>query len=41
MIGNYARRKGLLFLPSFGLSPVAASGGGGGALGGVLGGAAG
>lgn len=39
----YAKRKGLLFLPSFGLSPVSYSGGGGGvgasaAGGGALGG---
>lgn len=28
--GLYAKRKGLLFLPSFGLNPVSYSGGGGG-----------
>ena len=36
-VGLYAKRKGLLFLPSFGLSPVGytgGSGGGGGAGGG-------
>ncbi|KAI7836466.1 hypothetical protein COHA_009683 [Chlorella ohadii] len=42
-VGMYAKRKGLLFLPSFGLSPVSYSGGGGGvgasaAGGGALGG---
>jgi hypothetical protein len=33
-VGLYAKRKGLLFLPSFGLSPVGYTGGGGGGGGG-------